>query len=145
MEFSGKLKKKLQGWVDTIRRDIELLRQEREAETAWQKVKRFARNMGRLLFHLRKIVMAAPVVYYAMRLAAYNAVNLPETVGLNLQANGTFAETISRASAVNGPLMLTGGCLVLMFLSRKTVYPWVISMFTLIVPIVLLITNLYPC
>ena len=145
MEFFGKLKEKLQNWLASIRKDVEVDLQDQQSKTGWQKFQKIARIIGRVIYHMRKIVMALPVVHYALKLAAYNAANLPEMVGLNLQANGTFAQTISRATAINGPLMLTGGCLALMFLSRKTVYPWLISIFTLIVPIMLLITNLYPC
>jgi hypothetical protein len=31
-----------------------------------------------------------------------------------------------------------------MFVSRKTLYPWLISIFSLIIPVLLLITNMYP-
>lgn len=64
--------------------------------------------IGVWLFRLRKFVMAAPVVYAAIRLAAYNAKNLPEQVGLNLQSTGEFAMTISRYLAVVGPLGADG-------------------------------------
>ena len=100
--------------------------------------------IGVWLFRLRKFVMAAPVVYAAIRLAAYNAKNLPEQVGLNLQSTGEFAMTISRYLAVVGPLGLTGACLLLMFCSRKAMYPWAISIFTLSLPLLLLISNVYP-
>lgn len=96
------------------------------------------------IFRLRKFVMAAPVVYYALKLAEYNKTHLPEQVGLNLQATGEFAQFINREMAVLGPLGLTLGCLVLMFLSRKASYAWAISIFTLALPILLLVSNLYP-
>jgi hypothetical protein len=51
---------------------------------------------------------------------------------------------ISRTMAVNGPLMLTFGCLLMMFFSRKALYSWAISIFTLVLPILLLVSNLYP-
>lgn len=100
--------------------------------------------IGVWLFRLRKFVMAAPVVYYALRLANYNRNNLPEQVGINLQSTGEFARMISRDMAVNGPLALTLGCLLLMFCSRKAMYSWAISIFTLALPLLLLFTNLYP-
>lgn len=108
------------------------------------KVNQWINIIGTWLFRLRKFVLAAPVVYYALRLAAYNAKNLPPQVGLNLQASGEFALTISRQLAVMGPLGLTGGCLVLMFLSRKAMYPWAVSVFTLALPLLLLLSNAYP-
>jgi len=96
------------------------------------------------LFRLRKIVMAAPVVYYALKLAAYNSEHLPSQVGLNLQATGEFAQTISRQMAVVGPLGLTLACLLLMFCSRKAMYSWAISIFTLVLPLLLLLSNIFP-
>ncbi len=108
------------------------------------KVNQWINLVGLWLFRLRKFVLAAPVVYYALRLAAYNAKNLPPQVGLNLQASGEFALTISRQLAVMGPLGLTAGCLVLMFLSRKAMYPWAVSVFTLALPLLLLLSNVYP-
>lgn len=95
-------------------------------------------------YRLRKIVLAIPVVYYALKIAGYNGQHLPEKVGLALQSNGEFAYTISRYVAVVGPLALTGGCLVMMLFSRKALYPWAISIFTLILPLLLLVSNLYP-
>ena len=99
----------------------------------------------RICYHFRKILMAAPVILCALRLAMYNMQHLPEQVGIDLQASGEFARMISRESAVSFPLMVTGACLALMFLSRKTVYPWIISIFTLILPVLLMLTNVYPC
>ena len=100
--------------------------------------------IGIWLFRLRKLVMAAPVVYYALKLAAYNSEHLPEQVGINLQATGEFAQTVSRQMAVMGPLGLTLACLLVMFCSRKAMYSWAISIFTLVLPLLLLLSNTYP-
>ena len=97
-----------------------------------------------VLFRLRKVLLAIPVVYYALKIAAYNSEHLPEYVGINLQSNGAFADFITRNTAVMGSLGLTAVCLVLMFFSKKALYPWAISLFTLIVPVVLLLSNIYP-
>ena len=102
------------------------------------------RKIGKIIYHLRKIVLAVPVVIAALWLAAYNSQHLPAQVGLNLQTTGEFANMIGRGTAVMFPLAITGGCLVLMFCSRKSVYPWLISLFSLAVPVLLLLTNLYP-
>lgn len=108
------------------------------------KINRVINLIGLWLFRLRKFVLAAPVVYYALKLAAYNRTHLPEQVGINLQSTGEFAQYISRNMAVMGPLALTGGCLVLMFCSRKAMYSWAISVFTLALPLLLLLSNAYP-
>lgn len=108
------------------------------------KINQVINTIGKWLFRLRKIVLAAPVVYFALQLAAMNKASLPEQVGINLQANGEFAFTVARGFAVMGPLALTFACLLLMFCSRKAMYPWAISVFTLALPVLILFTNLYP-
>lgn len=112
--------------------------------TPLQKTGRILKGICIWIYRLRRFIMAAPVIWYAVKLAKYNLQNLPEQVGLNLQANGEFAQMISRNSAVYGPLGITAACLLLMFFSRRARYPWVISIFTLVLPILILFTNLYP-
>ena len=109
-----------------------------------EKINMWITFIGTLLFRLRKVVMAVPVVYAAWKLASYNRANLPEQVGINLQSSGEFAQMISRDAAVMGPLGLTVACLLLMLCSRKALYPWAISIFTLVLPLLILISNLYP-
>ncbi len=92
----------------------------------------------------RKVFLTIPVVYGALRLAAYNRSHLAETVGLNLLENGEYAYTVSRSVAVMGPLAVTAVCLLLMFCSRRTLYPWLISMFSLALPLLILVTNIFP-
>lgn len=108
------------------------------------KINSVINTVGTWLFRLRKPVMAAPVVYYALKLAAYNSSHLPEQVGIDLQSTGEFAQTIGRELAVMGPLCLTLACLLLMFCSRKAMYAWAISIFTLTLPLLLLFSNTYP-
>ena len=109
-----------------------------------EKVNMWITFLGTLLFRLRKVVLAVPVVSVALKLASYNREHLPELVGINLQSSGEFTQMISRDMAVLGPLGLTVACLLLMFCSRKAMYPWAISIFTLALPLLLLLSNLYP-
>lgn len=97
-----------------------------------------------VVYRLRSVFLSIPVIIAALRLAAYNSDHLPLLVGLNLQTTGEFAKVISRQTAVTVPLLITGGCLTLMFFSRKTLYPWLISVFSLAIPVLLLVTNTYP-
>jgi len=108
------------------------------------KINKIINLIGVWLFRLRKFVMAAPVVYFALKIASYNAEHLPEVVGIDLQSTGEFAQTISRGLAIMGPLGLTLACLLLMFCSRKAMYPWAISIFTLALPLLILLSNAYP-
>lgn len=117
---------------------------EPKSNTVIQKINQYINLIGTILFRLRKLVLAAPVVYYALKLAIYNMEHLPEQVGINLQSSGAFSMTIARSLAVMGPFGLTVACLLLMFCSRKALYPWAISVFTLALPLLLLFSNLYP-
>ena len=112
--------------------------------TPMRKVLNVLRILALACYRLRSVFLSIPVILVALRLAAYNSEHLPLLVGLNLQSTGEFAKTISRQTAVTFPMFLTGGCLALMFLSKKTLYPWLISIFSLAIPLLLLITNMYP-
>ena len=82
------------------------------------------------------IVLGAPVHYASAAGQASCAYDR-----LFVMSNGAFAMTISRELAVTGPLVVTIACLVLMLTSRKVLYPWAVSVFTLILPVVLLVSN----
>ena len=98
----------------------------------------------RCIFKLRKIFMAIPVVYLALQIANANMERLPEAVGMNLQSTGEFAMMVTREYAVYGPLGITAFCLLLMFVSKRTAYPWLISIFSLVLPLLILVTNIFP-
>ena len=112
--------------------------------TWYEKVKSVIGVIIMVFYRLRKVFLAIPVVYYALKLASYNMEHLPEIVGVNLQSNGAFADTISRNMAVMGPLGVTAACLVLMLFSRKALMPWAVCVFTLVLPLIILISNIYP-
>ena len=109
-----------------------------------QKALSVLRLIGNLIYRLRKVFLAIPVIYYAIVFGMYNAKYLPEQVGLVLQSNGEFAQTVARSLAVMGPMGITAACLLLMFCSRRTLYPWLISIMTLALPILILLLNNYP-
>ena len=96
------------------------------------------------LWRLRKFVLAIPVVWLSVYLARMNYNLLPEMVGIDLQTTGDYARMITREMAVYGPMGVTAVCLLLMMLSRKTLYPWLISLFSLVLPLLILITNIFP-
>ena len=115
-----------------------------KADKGYRKAKAIWKKAWPWIWQGRKILLAIPVVYLMLYFARLNWNVLPEQVGLNLQTTGEFAKVISRQSAVTFPLLFTAGCLALMFLSRKSIYPWIISIFSLILPVLLLLTNIYP-
>lgn len=96
------------------------------------------------IYNLRSIILAVPVVIAAIRLAMQNLGRLPETVGIFILSTGEYQWLVNRGIAVMGPLAVTAGCLFLMFCSRRVVYPWLISIFSLALPILIYITNVFP-
>ena len=116
-------------------------------EKTWNVLKKIGHVLGvigKWIFRLRGFFMAIPVALAALYLAAQNMSRLPEEVGINLQANGEYAFLISRGLAVMAPLVVTGVCLVMMWLSRRTIYPWIIRIFSLVLPILIWLTNVFP-
>lgn len=95
------------------------------------------------LCKLYKLLMAAPVIWMAVKFAIENMNRLPEEVGLDIQSTGEFARMISRQEAVFWPLGITMFCLLLMFISKKPVLPWIISIFTLVLPWLIWLLNFY--
>lgn len=96
------------------------------------------------IFHFRKLLLSVPVVGAAIYLARLNWTQLPDQVGFSLMSNGQFAEVVAKETAVYGPMGITAVCLALMLCSRRALYPWLISVFTLVLPILILITNIFP-
>ena len=103
-------------------------------------LERFIYNLSKL----KKIIATVPVAIGAVILALYNMANLPKVVGLDLLENGSFTYQIPRGIAVFAPLVITGICLLLMFCSRRILTPWLVSVISLLIPVAILITNIFP-
>ena len=114
------------------------------AQQKWKDLLENVRYIGTLAYKLRSVLLSIPVAVAAIALALRNMIKLPEQVGLNLQANGEYAMVVGRGVAVMGPLAITAVCLLLVFCSRRVVYPWLISLFSLALPLLILITNTFP-
>ena len=93
---------------------------------------------------LRKLFAAIPIVWGAVILAIRNEAVLPSVVGISLETDGTFAIEMTRELAVLGPVALTALCLLLMFCSKRILTPWVVSAFTLLVPLYIWLINVFP-
>ncbi len=102
------------------------------------------RQLTSWVYKLRSVILAIPVAVAAVVLAIRNLAVLPAEVGINLLANGEYAFTVGKLVAVMGPLAVTALSLLLVFCSRRTLYPWLISVFTLVLPLLLWITNVFP-
>ena len=110
----------------------------------WTETWFVCREIGRWAYRLRSILLALPVIVASVVLAVYSSSKLPEYVGLNMQTTGEYATVISRNVAVMGPLALTAMCLLLMFCSKKVLYPWLISVFSLALPLLFIFTSTFP-
>jgi hypothetical protein len=95
------------------------------------------------VYRLRSVVLAIPVALGAVILAIHNQAKLPAVVGFDLQATGEYAHLVGKSVAVFGPLAVTAVCLLMMFCSRKVLYPWLVSLFSLVLPILIYITNTF--
>ena len=115
-----------------------------KADKGYRKAKSIWKKVWPWIWQSRKLLMAIPVVYLMLYFARLNWNVLPDPVGIHLLNSGDYAMTISKEMAVYGPLGITGGCLTMMVLSRKTLYPWVICLFSMLLPLLILITNIFP-
>ena len=114
------------------------------AKNICSEIGRIVKTASGYVIKMRKIFLAIPVVWGAVYLAIYNEANLPSVVGLDLQTSGDFNIQIIRELAVLGPVVITGVCLLLMFCSRRLLTPWLVSVFSLLLPVFILITNTFP-
>jgi hypothetical protein len=96
------------------------------------------------LYNLRSILLAVPVVIATIRLAILNMNRLPDSVGIMILSSGDYQWMVDKAIAVMGPIAITAACLFLMFISKRVVYPWLISLFSLAIPLLIYITNIFP-
>ena len=96
------------------------------------------------ILKFRKIFLAVPVGVMAVILALQNMVKLPVIVGLDLQESGEFSIQIVREIAALGPMAITALCLLLMFCSKRTLTPWIVSVISLLLPLLILVTNTFP-
>ena len=106
----------------------------------WRKIKRIMVYV----IKLRKIFLAVPVIWGAVILALNNLARLPNVVGIKLMADGNFSFVLDRIPAVLAPLLVTAVCLLLMFCSKRTLTPWLVSVFSLVLPLVILLINTFP-
>lgn len=106
--------------------------------------KQVFRSACKWAYKLRSILLAIPVAITAVILAVRNMALLPAKVGFNLQASGEFSFLVVKSIAVMGPLAVTAVCLLMMFCSKRVFYPWLISLFSLLLPIVILLVNTFP-
>ena len=92
-------------------------------------------------YKLRSLVLSIPVAVVALALAVRNLAQLPAQVSFNLLSKEFV---ISKGVAVSLPVAITAVCLCMMLMSKKMLYPWLISVFSLVLPVALWFTYLFP-
>ena len=110
-------------------------------------IRKTARVMGIVcdwVFKLRKLILAIPVLVGMIWLAVRNSRILPDEVPVIVLKDGIAEQMIPRNVAVFGPVAVTMLCLLLMMCSRKTLYPWLISIFSLILPLMFMLSGVLP-
>ena len=101
------------------------------------------KNFFRGVFRLRGLLLSLPVAVASGYIAYLSYHNLPETVGLLMQPNGDFQFIITRQIAVLAPLAITFLCILITICAKKVIFPWLLSIFSLIIPGVLWLTNVF--
>ena len=96
-----------------------------------------AKEIWDWMYNLRAVLLSIPVIIAAIVMAIVNISRLPDQVGLDMLAVGDFQVLVAKGIAVMAPLALTTVCLLLVFCSKKVLFPWLISVFSLALPVVL--------
>ncbi len=99
---------------------------------------------SKMAYKTRSVLLAIPVGVCAVVLALRNLHLLPETVAMHIPINDGYQLMLSRGAAAMLPLGLTAVCLLLMFISKRTLYPWLISVFSLALPLVIWVISMFP-
>lgn len=97
---------------------------------------------GKWIYRLRSVFLSVPVVLAAVMLAIKNVRELPSYLIIHFpqienDALVLAAQQIDRGYAVNAPFILTLICVGMMFISRRMLYPLVIAIFSLVLPLAL--------
>ncbi len=103
-------------------------------------------QIGLWIYRLRSILLAIPLGVTAAFLATRNAAQLPEIIQITIPTiqDGALvlvSQAVTKYLAVVCPLALTGVCILMMIISRRMSYPFVIGVFTLVLPLAIYYMN----
>lgn len=107
------------------------------------------RSVFQWAYRLRSLVLTVPVAIGAVVLAIRNSQLLPVVVRFDIaavkEAKLVFQTvSVGRGTAVIVPLLVTFACIAMVFCSKKQIYPFLVSLFSLSLPLVLLLINTFP-
>lgn len=96
------------------------------------------------VWRYRGVILAAIVLVLSVAVAVASLAQLPDMVGVDLQSDGSFSFMVPKLIAVLFPFLITLISLFFVLISKRPMYPWLISLFTLSIPLLLYITNVFP-
>lgn len=137
---------------DKIKRMLQDNQQENKAASVHNGKKKEMGTFGYIcqwIYKLRTVILAIPVVLGAVILALYNAANLPEKLQIYFPASANKEVMVKmvemgKGAAIFVPLLVTAFCLLMMFCSKKVLYPWLISVFSLVLPLFFIFISVFP-
>lgn len=137
-------------FVETVKARFGAIRQ------AFKKDKKKAQSEGNLFFvictwvyKLRSVIASIPVAFVAVIMALTNMIRLPEMITVYLPSFSSADTALrvlefSRSLAVFVPLLITLLSIVAVLCSRRITYPWLISVFTLVLPLFFYFITVFP-
>lgn len=105
------------------------------------KIGKVLRIIWAYIYRLRTVFMAVTVGVAAIVLGVMNLGRLPDSTGIWLLTNGEFFMLVPKEVAVLAPIAVTALSILLVLCSKKALYPWLISIFTLVLPLLIYYTN----
>lgn len=133
-------------FFDNIKNNFRAFRQDIKEKKANNADGSLLKMICMWVYKLRSVFLAIPVAFAAVWMALENLVRLPNVVEICIPAGGLSVQIIEMGKmiAVFGPLLITAACLGLMFCSRRVTYPWLISIFSLVLPLFFYFNSVFP-
>ncbi|MBR0446287.1 MAG: hypothetical protein IIX23_03215 [Oscillospiraceae bacterium] len=124
------------------------MKKEKALKTSDQPKKEKLRAAAKVVYKFRSLFMAIPVVACSINLALVSAAKLPSKLMLSIPAVQERELVLKlvemdKTTAIFVPVLITAVCLLLMFCSRRQLFPWLISIFSLILPVTLIVAGMF--
>ena len=124
------------------------MKKEKALKTSDKPKKEKLRAAAKVVYKFRSLFMAIPVVACSINLALVSAAKLPSKLVLSLPALEQRELVLKlvemdKTTAIFVPVLITAVCLLLMFCSRRQLFPWLISIFSLILPATLIVAGMF--
>ena len=137
---------------DKIKNVLEKTQQEDQVAPVRNSKKKEMSTFGyfcQWIYKLRTVIMAIPVVVASVVLAVYSAAKLPDKLQLYFPSSANNEAMVKmvemgKFTAILVPLLITAFCLLMMFCSRRTIYPWLVSVFSLLLPLFFVFISTFP-